>query len=110
MGALVASDRWGFAETAVPKLTDFAPHLILLEWHAKPYRTVCEVYAALRLVPALANVPVILLSPEPLPLTPDAMHAYGIGGVLKTPLNTQTLATELLSLFTLASKRAAKRA
>jgi CheY-like chemotaxis protein len=107
MGALVATDRWGFAETAIPKLTGFSPDLILLEWRAKPYRRVCEVYAALRLVPALANVPVAVLSAQPLPITPDAMHADGISGVIKTPLDAHTLTAEVPSLLRLATARAA---
>jgi CheY-like chemotaxis protein len=98
-GARVEDDRWGFAETALPKMSQFAPDLVLLEWRTTPYRRVYEVYSAMRLIPTLQSVPVILLSAQPLMLTQPASLLHGISGVLKTPLNAQTVTTELLSIL-----------
>lgn len=98
-GAVVAVDRWGFAETALPKLAAFAPDLVLLEWRATPYRRVCEVYSALRHIEALQSVPVILLASSPLQLDLPVAQAYGIAGVLPTPLNAQTLAADVLAML-----------
>jgi CheY-like chemotaxis protein len=98
-GAIVEFDRWGFAETAIPKIKGFRPDLILLDLMLPANVSGYEVYEAIRRISAFDGVPVVFVSASDPEIEIPKAKAHGVNGFISKPINIQTFAQHLISVL-----------
>lgn len=98
-GATVEFDRWGFAETAIPKIRSFRPDLILLDLMLPANVSGYEVYEALRRIPQFDGVPVVFVSASDPEIEIPKAKAHGVNGFIAKPINIQRFTQQLLEVM-----------
>lgn len=98
-GAVVEFERWGFPETAIPKINDFRPNLILLDLMFPANVSGYDVYDALRDVPALQHIPVVAVSASDPSVEIPKAQAKGLKGFIGKPINIEHFAEYLVRVL-----------
>lgn len=91
-GAAVEFERWGFAETAIPKIHSFRPHLILLDLMFPGNVSGYDIFDALREVSSLSHIPVVAVSASDPEVEIPKAQAKGLNGFIGKPINIEHFA------------------
>lgn len=98
-GAQIEFDRWGFAETAIPKIKAFQPDLILLDLMLPAQVTGYEVYEAIQRTNGLQNVPVVAVSASDPGVEIPRAKAKGLSGFIPKPVDIETFTSSLCEIL-----------
>ncbi len=98
-GATVEFERWGFSETAVPKINAFRPDLILLDLMFPANVSGYDVFDALRRVPSLQKIPVVAVSASDPEIEIPKAKAKGLNGFIGKPISIENFATYLATVL-----------
>lgn len=98
-GAEVEFDRWGFAETVIPKIKSFNPDLILLDLMLPANVSGYEVFDALRRADHFHHVPVVIVSASDPEIEIPRAKAKGLNGFISKPINIQRFTTQLIEVL-----------
>jgi two-component system cell cycle response regulator DivK len=98
-GATVEFERWGFAETAIPKINDFRPHLILLDLMFPANVSGYDIFDALRDVQTLKHIPVVAVSASDPEVEIPKAKSKGLNGFIGKPINIEMFAEYLVRVL-----------
>lgn len=98
-GATVEFERWGFAETTIPKIKDFRPHLILLDLMFPAGVSGYDVFDSLREVEAFKQIPVVAVSASDPEVEIPKAKAKGLNGFIGKPINIEMFAEYLARIL-----------
>lgn len=98
-GAEIEFDRWGFAETVIPKIKSFNPDLILLDLMLPANVSGYEVFDALRRADHFHHVPVVIVSASDPEIEIPRAKAKGLNGFISKPINIQHFTMQLTAIL-----------
>ncbi|MCU0475124.1 MAG: response regulator [Anaerolineae bacterium] len=98
-GAQIEFDRWGFAETAIPKIKAFQPDLILLDLMLPAQVSGYEVYEALQRTSSLQKVPVVAVSASDPSVEIPKAKAKGLNGFIPKPIDIDHFTNALCDIL-----------